>query len=102
MKRQPSRFEIAVGDYVKFKTLKGEDKTFDIHYGKVTELHETTGHIGIKVKEDEKTNFPPGLTVYIEKKQVIQVYNPKMIPNLSPKASLKHIWQDFIFREEGN
>ena len=99
MKRQPSRFEIAVGDYVKFKTLKGEDKKFDIHYGKVTELHETTGHIGIKIKEENNSQFPPGLTIYIEKKQVLQVYNPKMIPNLSPKASLKHIWQDFIFRE---
>ena len=99
MKRQPSRFEIAVGDYVKFKTLKGEDKTFDIHYGKVTELHEATGHIGIKVKEDENTNFPPGLTIYIEKKQVIQVYNPKMIPNLSPKVSLKHICKILSFEK---
>jgi hypothetical protein len=51
------------------------------------------------VKEEKNSTFPPGLTIYIEKKQIIQVYSPKLIANLSPKNSLRHIWQDFIFRE---
>ncbi len=99
MNRQPSRFEINVGDYIKFKNLNEEtDKEFKVYYGRVSSLDVRTGHIGVQVN-DKVLDFPPGLTIYIEKKQVIQVYNSKMVPHLTPRLSIKHLWSDFIFRE---
>ena len=98
MNKQPSRFDVGVNDYIKFKNLKNEEREFKVYYGRVCEINSQNGTIGVKIPE-HILDFPPGLPIYIEKKQIIQVYNSKMVEHLTPRLSIKHLWQDFIFRE---
>ena len=79
------------GYYIKFKNVEKEK----IYYGEVLEVSRT-GFIGVKV---EHLDFPPGFTVFIDKRQIIQAYSPKLVEHLTPRLALKHLWRDLIFRE---
>ena len=92
--------DIGEGDYVKFKKVKTDDFFKEIiYYGIVVEFSRT-GYIGVKIDENDKTNdYPKGLTIYIDRRQILQIYSNKLIDHLTPRLSLKNIWKDFIFRE---
>lgn len=92
--------DISEGDYVKFKKIKTDDFFKEnIYHGIVLEISRT-GYIGIRIDENDKTNdYPLGLTIYIDKRQILQVYSHKLVNHLTPRLSLKNIWKDFIFRE---
>jgi len=92
--------DIQEGNYVKFKKGKSDDFFQEmIYYGIVVEISRT-GYIGVKIDENDKRNdYPAGLTIYIDKRQILQVYNNKLVEHLTPRLALKNIWKDLIFRE---
>lgn len=90
------RFDIYEGDYVKFKSGIQDE----IYYAKVRDIYSRTGYIGVKIDEnDVRSYYPSGLTIYIDRRQILQVYPHKLVEHLVPRLALKHIWQDFAFRE---
>lgn len=103
MKRMKMRFETHEGDYVKLKGERYYDennqKKNTIYYGTILDVSRT-GFLGVKIDENDKRNdYPLGLTVYIDRRQVLQVYSAKIVQHLSPRLALKNIWSDFVFRE---
>ena len=88
------------GCYVKFKKGKTDDFFKEmVYYGIVVEISRT-GHIGVKIDENDKRNdYPLGLTIYIDRRQILQVYSHNLVEHLTPRLALKNIWKDFIFRE---
>lgn len=96
------RFDINVGDYVKFKSVRveNEKKQFNVYYGKIFDISARTNYVGIKIDPtDKRLDFPVGLTIYIERKQLLQVYSHKIVEHLTPRLALKNLWSDLIFRE---
>jgi hypothetical protein len=101
MYKQPRRFDVSLGDFVKFKSLRVENlnerKQFNIYYGKVFDISSRTNCIGVKVDPtDKRFDFPLGLTIYIEKKQLLQVYNEKIVEHLT-KIGFKKYMVRFYF-----
>jgi len=91
------RFSINEGDYIKFK---GGTHEYEIYYGRIQDIYSRSGYIGVKINEADKRNhYPLGLTIYIDRRQILQVYPCKLVDYLTPRLALKHIWSDFIFRE---
>ena len=83
--------EIGEGYYVKFQGIH-------IYYGIVASISKST--VGVQIdKCDKRNDYPPGLIIYIDRRQILQVYSPKIVSHLTPRLALKHLWKDFIFRE---
>jgi len=103
MYKRTRRFELDVGDYIKFKNVKideNDKKFFNVYYGKIYDISSRTDYIGVKIDpNDKRMDFPVGLTIYIERKQILQAYSSKIVEHLTPRLALKYLWADFIFRE---
>jgi hypothetical protein len=113
--RNAFEFDVQEGDYVKFKGIKNkkdllqeknEDEIifnksvkYSTYMGKIVDISRT-GYIGIKLdSNDKRLDYPPGLTIYIERRQILQIYPSKIVEHLSPRLALKHLWKNLIFRE---
>ena len=88
------RFDVNEGDYIKFKHNENN------YNGRIKDVYSRTGYIGVKIDEnDKRADYPLGLTIYIDRRQIVQVYSMKLVENLTPRLALKHIWSDLVFRE---
>lgn len=92
--------EIIIGDFIKFKRKLENEKTCNVYYGKIYDISSRSGYIGVKIDpNDKRYDFPLGLVIYIEKKQILQIYSAKIAEHLTPRLALKNLWCNFIFRE---
>ena len=99
-----------IGDLVKFKDIKESDKDkmkrgiyveekYSTYYATVVDVS-SKSHLGININpKDKRLDYPNGLTIWIDRRSILQIYPQNIIPHLTPRLSLKHIWQDLIFRE---
>jgi len=106
------KIDTNVGDFIKFKRkntiddikkneeiLKLNTKKYSIYFGKILDLSRS-GYIGVRLdSNDKRLDYPLGLTIYIERRQVLQVYPTKIAEHLTPRISLKHLWKNLVFRE---
>ena len=76
------------------------------YYGIVSDLSRLeNGFVGINIKLRNKLNNASnnsgnvGNKVFIELKNILQVFSSKIVPVISPRIALKNLWSDFIFRE---
>lgn len=108
------RFEINEGDYVKFKGIKNQKDLLDeeseelfknekfkysTYFGKIVDISRTE-YVGVQLDaNDKRLDYPLGLTIYIDQRQILQVYSPTVVEHLTPRLALKHLWKNFIFRE---
>lgn len=100
---------INIGDYVKFKIIdkekeKDKEEKNETYYAIVTDSNNNSKKdkkfLGIQIDEkDKRYHFPIGLTIYIDRRAVIQVYPPKVVDILNPRISIRHLWKNLIFRE---
>jgi hypothetical protein len=100
-------FEINTGDYVKFKGIKNQkdiieespETKYAIYCGKVVDI-DRTGYLGVQLdSNDKRLDYPLGLNIYIDRRQVLQVFPSNIVNHLTPRIALKHLWKNFIFRE---
>ena len=99
-----------VGDWVKFKSIRPHikekmkqgiyvEKKYEAYCGRVTDTSRE-GFLGVCLnKEDKRMDFPKGLTIWIDKRSILQIYPEKIVKHITPRLALKHIWKDLIFRE---
>jgi len=99
-----------VGDWVKFKGIRPYvkekmkqgiyiDKKYVVYYGKIVDTSRND-FLGIFLNRDTKCmDFPKGLTIWVDKRAILQIYPQKLVKHITPRLALKHIWKDLIFRE---
>ena len=72
-------------------------RNYSIYYGKVVEVDEE--NVGVLINEKKNSDFPPGIPIYIDRRCIIQLFNQKLVANISPRLALKNLWKNLIFRE---
>jgi hypothetical protein len=76
-----------------------DNRKYSTYTGKIVDLSKN-GCVGIRLDANEKRlDYPLGLTIYIDRRSILQVYPSKIVQYLTPRLALKHLWKDFIFRE---
>lgn len=75
-------------------------RNYTIYYGKVVEVEdENISVIVNEKKKSDNTEFPPGIPIQIDRRCIIQLFNQKLVSNISPRLALKNLWRNLIFRE---
>lgn len=87
-----------VNDLVKFKRVD-ENRCYHVYYGTVVDVSNPEMIGVINNENDTRLDYPKGITIWINKKCILQIYSYKNIKRMSSRLALKSIWKKIIFRE---
>lgn len=106
----PTFEKCEIGDYVKFKAIKQNVKEkmktgvfvtdkYSSYYGVVVDVSKP-GYLGLNIdQKDKRMDYPVGITIWIDRRAVLQIYPSEIVKQITPRIALKHLWKNLVFRE---